>query len=213
MFLQRLQTYLIFAGIVIGIGLTFLVLFGKVESHLGVNYTHTPFQDFLFKWITYLGDGRIVAIGALIVSLTYIKRYRWSAFFLGLFTLFLSGVIVQFLKHAVFYDAYRPTKFISKGWLNLVSGVDMHTMNSFPSGHTTAAFAFFTYLAFLYWKKTWFQMACLVLAILAGYSRIYLSQHFLEDVVAGSILGITCFLLGFLLTRILPLKENITKSA
>jgi len=29
----------------------------------------------------------------------------------------------------------------------------------------------------------------LLLAILAGYSRIYLAQHFLEDIMAGALIG------------------------
>jgi len=32
---------------------------------------------------------------------------------------------------------------------------------------------------------------------LIGYSRMYLSQHFLEDVVAGAILGILSFSIAF----------------
>ena len=37
-------------------------------------------------------------------------------------------------------------------------------------------------------------MLCLLLATLGGYSRIYLSQHFLEDVLAGSVIGVASIL-------------------
>ncbi|MDP4276824.1 MAG: phosphatase PAP2 family protein, partial [Bacteroidota bacterium] len=33
------------------------------------------------------------------------------------------------------------------------------------------------------------KIGCLLLACLVGYSRLYLLQHFLTDVVAGSLIG------------------------
>jgi membrane-associated phospholipid phosphatase len=43
-------------------------------------------------------------------------------------------------------------------------------------------------------------LALLALAALGGYSRIYLSQHFLSDVCVGSIIGIIApFVVFFLL--------------
>jgi membrane-associated phospholipid phosphatase len=35
-----------------------------------------------------------------------------------------------------------------------------------------------------------FGILLLLIAIITAYSRIYLSQHFLQDVVAGSVLGV-----------------------
>lgn len=61
---------------------------------------------------------------------------------------------------------------------------------SFPSGHTTASFAVVgvvllrcVFLIFL---------PIFALAVLIGFSRIYLRVHYLTDVVAGAILGFVC---------------------
>lgn len=43
-------------------------------------------------------------------------------------------------------------------------------------------------LAYLARQKTW-GFILLLAAILVGYSRMYLSEHFFEDVMAGSIIG------------------------
>lgn len=161
-----------------------LFLFSKGEIHLFMNQFHSNFFDYFFKYATYMGDGIVVII--LILILAFIKvRY-------GLFALagFLSsGIIAQVLKRFVFSDAKRPLPFFNGiADLHLVPGVDVHSSRSFPSGHTTTAFAFFACAALLTHSKT-ARLFLFVLAFLTAYSRIYLSQHFLVDVFAGSIIG------------------------
>jgi membrane-associated phospholipid phosphatase len=47
-------------------------------------------------------------------------------------------------------------------------------------------------------ENRFYKVLLLILALLTGYSRIYLSQHFLEDVYAGSIIGVsTTFLVYY----------------
>jgi membrane-associated phospholipid phosphatase len=61
---------------------------------------------------------------------------------------------------------------------------------SFPSGHTSAAFALFVCLVLITprkWTPLW-----MILAWATAYSRIYLSQHFLEDILFGSMIGMLC---------------------
>jgi membrane-associated phospholipid phosphatase len=70
-----------------------------------------------------------------------------------------------------------------------VTGIDQLSVHSFPSGHTVTAFS--TALVLAYWckNKLW-GLPLLLLAALVGYSRMYLSQHFFEDVTAGSVIGV-----------------------
>ena len=109
--------------------------------------------------------------------------------------------------------------------LPLVDGVSMHHSNSFPAGHTATFFVFFTccalLMAYQYWLrteknngKTWVLMnvgllGLLTLAALGGYSRIYLSQHFLMDVCVGSIIGflVPCFVFFLYGKKILKIKN------
>ena len=61
---------------------------------------------------------------------------------------------------------------------------------SFPSGHTSAVFATMTCITLMSHNR-YIAFFCLVLAVVAAYSRIYLSQHFAEDIMLGSIVGMT----------------------
>ena len=54
-------------------------------------------------------------------------------------------------------------------------------------------------------NKNW-QLIILFAALLVGYSRIYLAQHFLIDVIIGALLGCVSGLLSFLLAQ---MKFNI----
>jgi membrane-associated phospholipid phosphatase len=57
-----------------------------------------------------------------------------------------------------------------------------------PSGHATAAFAVFFSLLFMS-KNQLLKFLFFMLAILATFSRTYLSQHWLIDIYIGSIIG------------------------
>ncbi len=61
---------------------------------------------------------------------------------------------------------------------------------SFPSGHTTEAFAAATAMVLLYrsWKVA---LPAYSWALLIGYSRIHLGVHYPFDVLAGMIIGIS----------------------
>jgi membrane-associated phospholipid phosphatase len=89
----------------------------------------------------------------------------------------------------------RPSVILKDYPLHFVDGVEMATHFSFPSGHTTFAFAFFGFLA-LNSTKTIFKLLYLFLAVLVALSRIYLLQHFLIDTIVGSMIGFLCALIG-----------------
>mgnify|MGYP000920111285 CR=1 FL=1 len=83
--------------------------------------------------------------------------------------------------------------------LNFVDGVEILNYHSFPSGHTTFAFAIFTSFAFIY-QKPLQQIFFLFCALLVAFSRIYLLQHFLRDTIVGSMIGFVCaFVLFYML--------------
>lgn len=60
---------------------------------------------------------------------------------------------------------------------------------SFPSGHTTSAFAVAAVWARVYSNKPWVGMAAFSLASLVGVSRMHDQEHWLSDVVAGAAVG------------------------
>lgn len=59
---------------------------------------------------------------------------------------------------------------------------------SFPSGHTSQAFAVATAIAENY-PSAWVQALCYSGASLVGYARIEQNAHYTSDVVAGALLG------------------------
>jgi membrane-associated phospholipid phosphatase len=164
----------------------------KAEIHLFFNSWHSPFFDTFFHYFTHVGDG-FTALGIILILLAV--RYR-LALQVALAT-FISALITQTLKHTIFEDHVRPVEFFRNlGEIYLVPGVENHLYNSFPSGHSTCAFAVFISLALIV-RSARLKTAYLIVALLIGYSRIYLSQHFFEDVYAGSLIGtataIGCF--------------------
>lgn len=65
---------------------------------------------------------------------------------------------------------------------------------SWPSGHTTTAFAFAAAVGLLYPRSRWLLFP---LAALTAYSRMALGVHYLGDVVMGAIWGTVCAILVF----------------
>ena len=166
-------------------GILLLMLrYGKGPSHMLVNQWHSPMADTFFKYITHLGDGAVFAV--VIVILAFVK-FRWALY--ELLAALMTLIFVFITKQLIFNGMPRPTKYFeNEEVLHLVEGVKMHAWNSFPSGHTITAFAIFMILV-LITKKNYLKFLFVMIALLAGYSRVYLSQHFLGDIFSGAIIG------------------------
>ncbi|MFC1730693.1 phosphatase PAP2 family protein [candidate division KSB1 bacterium] len=167
------------------ISLVFLIIFSKNEIHIYLNQFHCIGCDYFFKYYTFLGNGWFVLIVA-IALLFY--QYRLS-FIIAISTI-ITGVFVQLLKRLVFDDMLRPVKHFEGIYdLYLIPGINNFSYYSFPSGHTASAFSFFLCLA-LATRNNSMKFIFFFTALLVGYSRIYLSQHFLIDVYFGSLISV-----------------------
>ena len=170
----------------------------KFRIHAAMNQYHPWWLDGSFKILTLLADGWVPTILALVLLL--VKDMR--AFLMMGLSCGIGAIIVQVLKRQVFPDMDRPSAFQQQlGTMDWVSGVDMHQHFSFPSGHSTAAFGMCMALAVILNRR---QLAIPLALLAAGmaYSRIHLSQHFLQDTVAGSAIGVfTALLVYHLLYR------------
>lgn len=176
--------FLLYAMLLIT-GITLVLAVPKTELHLLLNSNHSDLLDSFFKIITWLGDGWF----AVILSLPFLfLRFRY--FLMIILSFSVSGILVQFFKRVVFPEALRPAAFLEHmEGLELVPGIGLYQTLSFPSGHTTTTFAVLLICGLITGNRTAFFLS-MMLAWCVAFSRVYLSQHFLGDILAGSCLGI-----------------------
>lgn len=169
--------------------LYFLWIYPKGQEFLILNEIHNPSLDGFFKWITFLGDWPAYLIALIFL----VPKYKLK----GVLLVCSLSILVPVSSHWAksYFKHPRPSLFfkdkVEFEHLYLIKGVKLHDgLTSFPSGHTLSAFAVFSLLAFYTKKNGLCSILCLKAAILVGISRIYLLQHFVEDVLMGSFLGL-----------------------
>lgn len=191
--------------------LTLILSYPKGELHLMLTSVHNAFLDIFFKIITEIGGSIPVIVGLLFLF------YRIGASIYILLAQLLNISLTTALK--LYFGVNRPLVYFSENFpdvtLHKVDGIVLHSSNSFPSGHTSASFALMLCIALIFPKKPMTAVICCILAILTGYSRIYLSQHFAQDVLFGSIIGIISAIIMYpfyekLNSRYTWSKKNIT---
>ncbi|MDQ3992939.1 MAG: phosphatase PAP2 family protein [Actinomycetota bacterium] len=103
-----------------------------------------------------------------------------------------GGLLTHLMKGSI--DRARPEEASA----SLDAAVATPGSPSFPSGHTSTAFAAAAVVASLHPRLRW---PVLALAACVGLSRIYLGVHFALDVVAGAALGLSVGLVAARLAR------------
>lgn len=104
-----------------------------------------------------------------------------NALYLGV-SIGVDGVLTYGLK----YGIGRPRPNVT--YLTIITAYETETSLSFPSGHTSLAFATATALSIKYPK--WYVIApSYFWACSVGYSRMNLGVHYPSDVLAGALLG------------------------
>jgi membrane-associated phospholipid phosphatase len=162
----------------------FLLFTTRASGFKDLNLYHSAGLNSFFFYYTNLGDGLFAVFFVLIFLL--LRRFDLAIQILLAFL--LSGLFSQILKAIIISP--RPRDFFSvNDQIYIVDGLTLGGKASFPSGHTATAFSLATSLA-LYTKRKILGILYLMLAILVGYSRVYLSQHFPADVFGGAIIGV-----------------------
>ncbi len=169
-----------------------------------VNSRNSPVADLLLPYVTYMGDGVFFVVVCIILAI-----FNWRIGLMGFASFVLSSLTSEFFKKIIFDGSPRPLKFFEHSTFeyHIIKGLDIHSYNSFPSGHTTTAFAMFGLLAFLDHRKDR-GIFWLFLGLLTGYSRVYLFQHFVADVFAGSLIGTASSVIIYLLMYQWVTKTN-----
>jgi len=187
-FLKNNAVYLGLYLITLLIASYFLLTYNKILIHEMLNYwVGNPFINSFYRYFTHVGDGIFAFSLAFLIIFFNPKRGQYVLYSYILAGLTSSGIkaLINYVRPFHYFVYYRKHYT-----LNLVDGVDMLGERSFPSGHSTAAFVVFSALAFSSENKI-AKIIFFIIAINAAFSRMYLSQHWLIDILVGSLIGIT----------------------
>lgn len=144
----------------------------------------------LFEAATWAGSwGLAWLVLGLAVALW---RSRWSPLLGAVLAVALAEAAAAVLK--VLIDRPRP----HSGLADPPAEVRIPHTSSFPSGHSTTAFAGATVLA-LAWPRA--AVPLYLLAAAVAYSRVYLGVHYPADAVAGALLGLALGALAWAAAR------------
>ena len=163
----------------------------------------TPF----FEIISELGHGGIplIILSLILMLFSRTRRYGTAMLFgLAIGALITNCCLKILIARARPYSdetqAFFNTDLYQKLWMTV--GQNVESDKSFPSGHTTAAFASMTALFLTGNKK--YSWAAFIFAFLMAVARIYLVVHFASDVLAGVAVGVLGGILGTLLAGLIP---------
>ena len=148
-----------------------------------LNSNHNASADPMFKTITNSVFPLAFAVPTVVSCLHLLKKdsaNKQRAIIIG-GTLIISSAVTGILK----YSIQRERPFVTYPDVKHITPEDSY---SFPSGHTSTAFALATSVAIVYPK--WYVAAPAYLwASSAAYSRLRFGVHYPSDVLAGALIG------------------------
>ena len=145
-------------------------------------------SDRLADLVRPFGDGRYtlpLLAGFYYYGVSQNNHQAINAALLGTESFFINGVLTEAIKLSG--HRHRPSSGDpSDTW----DGPRLSNENvSFPSGHTSSAFAVATVVATVYKDDKFVPVLAYSIATLTGWSRINDNQHWTSDVFAGAVLG------------------------
>jgi len=162
----------------------------------------SPLMQQIMIFGFYLGEQVIMVIG-LILALYFLYRRFWAGLAMVVIAWAAEGGI--WLALSQYYDRARPV-FDVAVWHKM-------TAPGFPSGHSIAAVMCFGLLAYLivpkissrFWKAVVIVTAGLIILYI-GFSRLFVGDHYLTDVLAGYALGVALCGLVYTLVEVIARK-------
>lgn len=195
-----LLTLLVLAGLYLsallsGLAEDILEAQGTVHSDNLINAALDPWRTgplvAAFRWITDLGSTPAI-VAAVIIATGFLWPQRRPYFIVSLWVTCLGAVTTTTIGKLLI-ARHRPAILLDPG----VTGW------SFPSGHATAAMAVYGFIAYAIARtlpgfRERFEVTywTVLLIMLIGFSRIFLSVHYLTDVLGGFMVGGFWLLIG-----------------
>lgn len=156
--------------------------------------------DPVVKAFTTLGNAGILWI-VLSVAMLFWRPTRKAGLLAGCALIF--SLLFTNLGLKLIFTRPRPYT-VMEGLIPLLTSGDP---NSFPSGHTCAAFS-----AGLVWARTlpkpWMRRTAVIQAVLMGLSRLYVGVHYPSDVLGGALVGTVCAMLALYIGRLWQRRQE-----
>ena len=150
----------------------------ELEIIKHIQMMRSPFFDAIFTGITHLGDELAFIAVAVVFYWAIDKRFGFK-----MINVYLIGCsVLEGVKNLV----ARPRPYTHEG---VVSVTDPTGGYSFPSGHSHSVANLSTQISSRY-RKSYVIAPLAVICVLVAFSRLYLGQHFLSDVIVGLALGV-----------------------
>lgn len=146
-----------------------------IQEHI-----RTEWLSPIMKFITHLGDSGFIWIVIALVLLLY-KGTRREGLLCACSLILVVLIDNVILKNAI--ARTRPYEVID----GLQRIIEAQADFSFPSGHTGASFAAAVVIFMRLPKR--YGIPALVIAVLIGFSRLYVGVHYPTDVIVAALIG------------------------
>lgn len=160
------------------------------------NTLRSPLFDPIVLFFTNLGNAGalFILLTALLLVFPRTRRVGLAAALALLCSLLFTNLILKNL-----FQRVRPWEAF-----DFLRNMVVERDTSFPSGHTSAAFAF-ALAVVRAGPKEWrgSKLAVVALALLMGLSRLYVGAHYPTDVLAGALVGSLAGVTGWYLSTLL----------
>lgn len=178
--------------------ISFLLLFtSKYTFFISINHFRSLQADVFFTAFTDIGNGIIL----IPLSILFLIKKNYRILIGMLLGALIVSLMVAWLKHA--FNHPRPLACYGKNVVETAAWIPLYSKYSFPSGHTTTAFCIAAYLSLCFSRNKYTIFISFAGACLTAYSRIYLGEHFLEDIWFGSMLGVLIAVCTFIAVQYL----------
>ena len=161
-------------------------------KNINPSQSHPAFQQNISKSVYPLAMATPITMFAVGLINKNKKLQHQSYKIVG--SLLINTAITQAMKYTI--NRNRPYQ----DYPTIIYPNNIENDASFPSGHTSTAFALATSMSLQY-KKWYIVVPAYAWATSVGYSRLYLGEHYPTDVLAGAAIGIGSAYLSEWLTR------------
>lgn len=158
---------------------------GKTDSFLAINSFHFPALDRPVFWLTQISGGYTITACFVLI---YARSYPAETL-LGIVTVFIAWYVCITIKYNHFDHWKSPEVFFHHKDIHVLANPKIEPELNLPSAHATVVASLLTFFGWLYRDSLRYGLLASIAAILLVTSRIYVGWAFVEDVLAGSILG------------------------